>query len=139
LSGGIPSKVVLFDKSKHTHVSLLSFHVKLRAEPLSTLFCILGIPSCVHSDRGASFVSHKTRPFLTERGIAFSTSTSYQPKRKQSVWASWSNRLANCQTALFLAILSRRFYQIMSQLLSRLFFQCNMCCASPVSVWGRIR
>jgi len=47
---------------------------------LSLLFCLLGFPSCIHSDRGAPFVSRETRGFLTERGITFSTSTPYHPE-----------------------------------------------------------
>jgi len=47
---------------------------------LSSLFCFLGFPSCIHSDRGAPFISRETRSFLTERGIAFSTSTPYHPE-----------------------------------------------------------
>ena len=47
---------------------------------LSSLFCFLGFPGCIHSDRGAPFVSCETRSFLTERGIAFSTSTPYHPE-----------------------------------------------------------
>ena len=38
---------------------------------LSSLFCLFGFPGCVHSDRGAPFVSRETRSFLTTRGIAF--------------------------------------------------------------------
>ena len=41
---------------------------------------ILGFPSCIHSDRGAPFVSRETRSFLTERRIAFSNSTPYHPQ-----------------------------------------------------------
>jgi len=62
-------------------------------ECLSSLFCIQGFPSCVHSDPGASFVSQETRAFLTESEIAFSTSTPYHPKGNsqcerpnQTVW-----------------------------------------------------
>ena len=44
---------------------------------LSCLFCILGFPCCIRSDRGAPFVNCETRNFLTTRGINFSTSTPY--------------------------------------------------------------
>ena len=47
---------------------------------LSSLFCFLGFPSCILSDRGAPFVSREARSFLTEHEIAFSTSTSYHPE-----------------------------------------------------------
>jgi len=60
---------------------------------LSSLFCFLGFPSCIHSGRGTPFVSRETRSFLTERGIAFSTSTPYHPQGNsqcervnQTVW-----------------------------------------------------
>ena len=60
---------------------------------LSSLFCVLGFPGCIHSDRGAPFVRRETRSFLTERGIAFSTSTPYHPQGNsqcervnQTVW-----------------------------------------------------
>jgi len=46
---------------------------------LSSLFCIFGFPSCVHSDRGSPFVSQETRTFLSARGISFSMSTAYHP------------------------------------------------------------
>ena len=48
---------------------------------LSNLFCVFGFPGCVHSDRGAPFVSQETRSFLTARGISFSTSTAYHPTK----------------------------------------------------------
>ena len=47
---------------------------------LSSFFCFLSVPSCIHSDRAAPFVSRETQSFLTERGIAFSTSTPYHPQ-----------------------------------------------------------
>jgi len=60
---------------------------------LSSLFCFLGFPSCILSDRGAPFVSREARSFLTEHEIAFSTSTSYHPEGNsqcervnQTVW-----------------------------------------------------
>jgi len=40
----------------------------------SLLFCLLGFPNCVHSDRDAAFVSRETRSFLTTWGI-YPTST----------------------------------------------------------------
>jgi len=63
------------------------------ATQLSSLFCLFGVPSCVHSDRGAPFVSRETRSFLTTRGISFSTSTPHHPQRNsqcersnQAIW-----------------------------------------------------
>ena len=51
-------------------------------EYLSSLFCLLVFPSWVHSNRGAVFVRQETRAFVTETGIAFDTSTPYNPKGK---------------------------------------------------------
>jgi len=46
---------------------------------LSSLFCVFGFPSCVHSDRGSPFVSQETRTYISARGISFSTATAYHP------------------------------------------------------------
>ena len=46
---------------------------------LSSLFCVYGFPSCVHSDRGSPFVSQETQTYLSAHGISFSTSTAYHP------------------------------------------------------------
>ncbi|KAK3726270.1 hypothetical protein QZH41_003048 [Actinostola sp. cb2023] len=46
---------------------------------LTTLFSLFGMPAYVHSDRGASFMSHELRAFLTEKGVAMSRTTSYNP------------------------------------------------------------
>jgi len=60
---------------------------------LSSLFCVFGFPSCVHSDRGSPFVSQVMRTFFSARGISFSTSTAYHPTRNsqckrfnQTIW-----------------------------------------------------
>jgi len=60
---------------------------------LLSLFCLFGFPGCVHSDRGAPFVSRETRSFLATRGISFSTSTPYHPqgnsqcqRSNQTIW-----------------------------------------------------
>ena len=47
---------------------------------LITLFSIFGMPGCVHSDRGASFMSHELRTSLGENRIAASRTTSYNPE-----------------------------------------------------------
>ena len=44
---------------------------------LRNLFCILGLPSYVHSDRGSAFRSSELKKYLTERGIATSKSTTW--------------------------------------------------------------
>ncbi|KAK3716723.1 hypothetical protein QZH41_000928, partial [Actinostola sp. cb2023] len=46
---------------------------------LTTLFSLFGMPAYVHSDRGASFMSHELRAFLTEKGVAMSRTTSCNP------------------------------------------------------------
>ena len=39
---------------------------------LTTLFSLFGMPAFVHSDRGASFMSHELEAFLREKGVATS-------------------------------------------------------------------
>ena len=46
---------------------------------LTTLFSLFGMPAFVHSDRGASFMSHELQAFLREKGVATSRSISYNP------------------------------------------------------------
>jgi len=46
---------------------------------LTTLFSLFGMPAFVHSDRGASFMSHELQAFLREKGVATSRTTSYNP------------------------------------------------------------
>ena len=60
---------------------------------LSNLFCLFGLPSYVHSDRGSAFLSSELKKYLTERGIATSKSTPYHPtgnsqceRINQTVW-----------------------------------------------------
>ena len=47
---------------------------------LAHLFSVFGIPSYIHSDRGASFMSSELRSFLTSQGIATSRTTPYNPR-----------------------------------------------------------
>ena len=47
---------------------------------LTQLFAMFGMPSYVHSDRGASFMSNELQQFLHEKGIATSRTTSYNPQ-----------------------------------------------------------
>ncbi|KAG5323337.1 GVQW3 protein, partial [Acromyrmex heyeri] len=52
-----------------------------RAEArLSHLFSVFGIPTYIHSDRGALFMSQELKAFLTSHGIATSRTTPYNPK-----------------------------------------------------------
>ena len=60
---------------------------------LSQLFCLFGLPSCVHSDRGSAFVSRELKEYLNCRGVSTTTSTPYHPtgnaqceRINQTVW-----------------------------------------------------
>ena len=46
----------------------------------TTLFSIFGMPAYVHSDRGSSLISQELRNFLSEKGVATSRTTSYNPE-----------------------------------------------------------
>ena len=69
---------------------------------LTTLFCVFGFPSYVHSDRGSSFMSKELQEYLTTRGIATSRSTPYHPtgnsqceRINQTVWKTVKLFLGN--------------------------------------------
>lgn len=47
---------------------------------LNQIFAIFGMPSYIHSDRGASFMSKDLRDFLCNMGIATSRTTPYNPQ-----------------------------------------------------------
>ena len=47
---------------------------------LCSLFSIFGMPSYIHSDRGAAFMSQELRQFLNSRGISCSRTTPYNPE-----------------------------------------------------------
>ena len=47
---------------------------------LCELFSIFGMPSKIHSDRGASFMSDELKSFLSSKGIASSRTTPYHPQ-----------------------------------------------------------
>lgn len=47
---------------------------------LCSLFSTYGMPEYVHSDRGSAFTSGMYRQFMTERGIATSYSSAYNPR-----------------------------------------------------------
>ena len=49
-------------------------------ECFSVLFSMFGMPSYIHSDRGASFMSSEVRSFLHGREIATSRTTPYNPQ-----------------------------------------------------------
>ena len=46
---------------------------------LSNLFCLFGLQSYVHSDRGSAFLSSELKNYLTKGGIATSKRTPYHP------------------------------------------------------------
>ncbi len=46
---------------------------------LNQLFSLCGLPSYIHSDRGASFLSREIKEYLSEKGIATSKTTPYHP------------------------------------------------------------
>jgi len=47
---------------------------------LTLQFSLVGMPACVHSDRGASFMSRGLCEFLSLKGVASSRTTSYNPE-----------------------------------------------------------
>ena len=49
-------------------------------ECLNQLFILFGMPAFVHSDRGTAFTSTEFQTFLTERGVASSKTTRYNPQ-----------------------------------------------------------
>ena len=46
---------------------------------LEQVFSLCGFPTFIHSDRGSSFISRELKSYLSEKGIATSTSTPYHP------------------------------------------------------------
>ena len=58
---------------------------------LTTLFSLFGMPAYVHSDRGPSFMSEELRVFLTEKGVATSRTTGYNPEGNDQV--EWYNSI----------------------------------------------
>jgi transposase InsO family protein len=52
---------------------------------LSYLFSVFGTPAYIHSDRGASFMSHELKSFLTSQSIATSRTTPYNPRENGQV------------------------------------------------------
>ena len=46
---------------------------------LLSLFSVFGLPSYIHSDRGSAFMSRELQQFLSEKGIATSRTTSFNP------------------------------------------------------------
>ena len=46
---------------------------------LDQIFTLCGMPSYIHTDRGASFLSQELKEYLSQRGIATSKTTPYHP------------------------------------------------------------
>jgi len=78
-----PHPYLLLVADEHSHFSFIFPCKNMKSSTVTqcllSLFCLFGFPGCVHSDRGAPFVSRETRSFLTIRGISFSTSAPYHP------------------------------------------------------------
>ena len=52
---------------------------------LCSLFCLVGMPESIHSDRGKAFVSAQFKQFLYERGIALTHSSPYNPRGNSQI------------------------------------------------------
>ena len=52
---------------------------------LEQIFCFCGMPSFVHSDRGAAFLSKEVQDFLCSQGVASSKTTPYHPTGNSQV------------------------------------------------------
>ena len=50
-----------------------------------SLISVFGMPSYIHSDRGASFMSNELKSFLHSKGIATSRTTPYNPTGNSQV------------------------------------------------------
>ena len=46
---------------------------------LEQIFSLCGMPSYIHSDRGASFMSKELKAYLSQKGVAMSRTTPYHP------------------------------------------------------------
>ena len=79
---------------------------------LSNLFCLFGLPSYVHSDRGSAFLSSKLKKYLTERGIATSKSTPYHPSGntlyERICWSRQHHQV--CHFSFLLLLSDSRFF-----------------------------
>ena len=52
---------------------------------LCSLFCLVGMPETIHTDRGTGFTSGQLKEFLFDRGIALTHSTPYNPKGNSQI------------------------------------------------------
>ena len=55
------------------------WYINVYSNQVTTLLSLFGMLAFVHSDRGASFMSHELQAFLREKGVATSRTTSYNP------------------------------------------------------------
>ena len=92
---------------------------------LSQLFVLFGVPSYIHSDRGASFLSEELRTFLVSRGVASSRTTPYNPrgngqaeKYNATVWKtiSLALRAKNLPAKYWQAVLPDALHSVRSLL-----------------------
>lgn len=56
-----------------------NMHTSTVIQCLETIFGLCGMPSYIHSDRGASFMSNELKTYLTQKGVATSRTTPYHP------------------------------------------------------------
>ena len=82
---------------------------------LVSLFAIFGLPSYVHSDRGAAFMSRELQQFLTGKGVATSRTTSYNPsgngqveRFNGTIWKAISTALKSKNLPVLLAVSGAR-------------------------------
>ena len=68
----------------------------------TSIFCMMGLPEYVHSDRSNSFIGREVTEFLVKKGIATSRSTPYHPtgnsqceRMNQTVWRTVKLLLAS--------------------------------------------
>ena len=52
---------------------------------LCSLFCLVGMPESIHSDRGKAFMSDQFKQFLYERGVALTHSSPYNPRGNSQI------------------------------------------------------
>jgi len=81
VSGPHPYLLIVVDE--HSHFAFCFFCAKfevVHCYAMLVVVLLFSFTGCVHSDRGAPFISRETRSFLATHGISFSTSTPYHPQ-----------------------------------------------------------
>lgn len=79
---------------------------------LTQLFSLFGMPSYIHSDRGAAFMSKELQEFLTSKGISSSRTTSYNPQGNGQVEKYNGIIWKTITAALISRGLPTRFWQV---------------------------